>query len=197
MSPFCGYIPSPSARAPLKGGHNAFLFPVQTLCAWNSSEVFPRLLCSMAFKASTDTWSFLITCLGLFHTLNTRLCSQPTLEYISHESQAKVLLFQSISQTTSLVHRHTPPKIAVNKIFQVCFLGLWLGTSVAFATISEFLIGSNTLKSHSLKMAQVHWGSSDYHVRILSYCKRSENDLFWEVYGDLKFRQVYTSNHFV
>ena len=148
--------------------------------------ILSRSSCCMAFKAPTDTWSFLITCLGLLYSLNTRLCSQATLECVSHRTQAfVVLMFQSISQTTSLVCRHTPPKIAVNKIFQVCFLGLWLGTSVAFKTISEFLRGSYTLKSHSLEMEQVHWGSTDYHVRIIvhifSYCKWSENNLLWGV----------------
>lgn len=72
------------------------------------SWILPGLSCSMAFKAPADTWTFCITCLGLFY-LNTRLCSQVTLDCISHKTQAfVVLLFQSLSQTASLVHRHTP-----------------------------------------------------------------------------------------
>lgn len=182
---------------PLLGGAYCLPLSCPNFMCLKFFWILSRSSCSMASKAPTDTWTLLFTCLALFYSLNTRLCRQTTLECISCKTQAfVVLLFQSISQTTSLVHRHTPPKIAVNKIFQVCFLGLRLGTSVAFETISEFLTGSNALKSHSLEMEQVHWGSSDYHVRIighiLSYCKWSENHLFWEMYCDLKFRHWIT-----
>lgn len=103
----------------LRGAYCLPLFCPNFICLkffW----ILSRLSCCMAFKAPTDTWSFWTTCLGLW----TPDCSQATLECISHQPQAfVVLLFQSISQTTSLVRRRTtpPPKLLWIKYFRSAF----------------------------------------------------------------------------
>lgn len=95
---------------PLSRGYTAFLFPLQTSCAWHSPEFclgchaqwLSRLLLIRGLFAS-PVWDF-----------STLWTPDPVAKLhwtacISHKTQAfVVLLFQSPSQTASLVHRHTP-----------------------------------------------------------------------------------------
>lgn len=107
LSSLWSYIPSPSASPLLKG----CILPSSFLSKLHMPEVllnFVQAVMLYGFQGSYRHMVFLNHLSGTF-LLWTPDCSQATLECISHKPQAfVVLLFQSISQTTSLVRRCTP-----------------------------------------------------------------------------------------
>lgn len=110
FSLLCSYIPSPSASPPLTG----VILPSSLLSKLHVPDIllnFAWVVMLYGFQGSCWYVDFLHHLSGTFllFYLNNRLCSQVTLDCISHKTQAfVVLLFQSLSQTASLVHRHTP-----------------------------------------------------------------------------------------
>lgn len=110
LSPLCSHTPHP---VPLLT--EMYCFPLSYLKLHMPDILLNSAWVLMLYGSQGSCWYMVF--LNHLSLLNTRLCSQVTPEHISHKTQAfVVLLFQNISQTSSLTHRHILQTVATNKM---------------------------------------------------------------------------------